>query len=356
MNTLKALIVTLTLAPFVMAAAQEVDKVRFGNPPPPELLEMRKRAGETRDRGRALVEQGKLDEAILAFRESIAIERETERRFGGFSSIGNYELAKALTMDSRPQEALAAYKDAFRWDPKKKELDTSGPVVRRLGVDYAILLAKSGKVEEAKAVYYWTLRALRGVDGRSEPFPFLVVFDPDPTMTVWEYTTESFVAACTMLKAPDMGDQDRTLTEKVREAEPDWIVPVMYLVASSDVRRAEYLSLAEGLAANDEERSWVRQYRELFAEGGEGWEVTRRFKGVANELAKIGVARRKASTVLAQAKLDLERNWQKVASGQSGTGAGTGGSEDTAHYKRTAFCWARIGSWPAPYLARQYRP
>jgi len=290
-------------------------------PIPPEILAKSKSAREAIDRGATFIEKNQLPEAIAAFREAVAIEQ----TIPGHHSRGYYELAKALTLAERADDALAAYKNAFKWDPIRKDLDINGPSPILLGMDYAILLARSGKEEEAKSLYYRTLRQLMVVRSAHEPFPFLIVFDPDPNMAVWEYTTERFVAVCTMLKAPNSGPDAVAMTEHVRRMEPNWVVPVMYLASRG--KRSENLRTAQNLATTDEERAWVRMYTDAIGLGGDVSQVNQRVRDVAASLAAIGVARRKASPVLQQAKLDLEQNWRKVASGALGAIGGSNAKE-----------------------------
>jgi tetratricopeptide (TPR) repeat protein len=328
MNTLKTVLTLLLLMSLHLASAQGGNDRRDLKPLPPELLEKSKRAGEAEHRGRAFLEQKKYDEAIAAFREAIAIEA----TIPGFESSGNYELAKALVLAGRPEEALAAYKNAIEYREDWHELHINGPPFPYVQLDYAILLAKSGKVEEAKMIYYSVLRNYRG-NRNSEPFPLLVVFDYDPTMVVWEYSPERFIAAAMMARATLSQNEAVSMAERVAIMEPNWVVPVVYLASRG--KRSENLRIAQALAANDEEKAWVRMYTDAIALGGDVSEVNQRVRDVAASLAAIGVARRKASPVLQQAKLDLEQNWQKVAGGSSGSGAGPGGAGCS--------CTARVG-------------
>lgn len=277
-------------------------------PDPPEVRAKKQRADQAHERGRAFLKQNQLEQAIEAFREVVAIEKTIPG--SGFRSSPNYDLAKALTLAKRPEEALAAYKQAFRWDPKRGELDTNGPPFIQLGMDYAIALAKANRPNDAKAVYYSTLRKLSEARWGFEPFPFLVVFDPDPTMTEWELTKENLVAAATMLRAPESGPDAIALTESVRNMKPDWIMPVMYL-ANRGKDRQNNLDVAMSLARNAEERMWVQEYKanHVRIEGEESKERWAR----ETRLAEIGVARRKASVALAAAKAELKDNWRKVA-------------------------------------------
>lgn len=265
-------------------------------PIPPELLAKNAKAHAALKRGEKFQRQNQLQEAIAAFREVVAIEK----TIPGFVSIGNYALAKALTTAGRTNEALDAYKQAFMWDPVRKDLMTNGPPAALINMDYAILLAKSGKLAEAKAIYY---RGLRLLDQHStsdfEPIPFLVVFDADPTMVVWDLAPEKLIAAAKMVKAPHMNDQDVATTEEVRRMEPGWAVPVVYLATRSpNARRPGLYKLAEAQAESDEQRAWIQAFQ----------------SGKLSE--EIGRTRRQASAVLRQAKLDIALNYADLAVSQ----------------------------------------
>jgi tetratricopeptide (TPR) repeat protein len=262
----------------------------------PELRAKYDKANEATRRGEAFLKLGQIEDAIKAFREAVRISD----TIGSFSSSWNYDLAKALTTAGRTKEALAVYKKAIRWDPVRKELDINGPPAIDITMDYAMLLAKSGKEDEAKAIYYYGLRYFNW-DAQSvvEPFPFLVVFDPDddPNATVWDYSPENLEAAATMAKASFLGwDLDYKLV-KVRKLQPTWILPVVSQASNKTPgpKRDELINLAKALAKNDEERSWIKAF----------------LKG--ENLAKVGLAMRKSSSVLNKAKADLETTHDKVA-------------------------------------------
>lgn len=309
MKNLKIIITAIFMATILSNGFSQTRDVR---PIPPEKLAIYKRTGDAKDRGRALLEKNKIEEAIREFREAIAIEKEIERRYGDFNSVGHYELAKALTLAKRNEEALAAYKQAFRWSPKRQDLEHNGPPLIHLAMDYALLLHRCGKVEEAKAIYYFFLCRGWSDDGHHEPFPFLVVFDPDPTMMVWDYTPERFLAAVTMARAPYMNAERFSYAETARQMEPSWIVPAVYLWPwDSKTRGKAGYDLAVNLARTDEEKEWMRMYLPVFSAGEDDWKLLR--KGIARQLTQIGVAKLNATPVLQQAKVDLAKNYHKVA-------------------------------------------
>ena len=291
MNTLKTIICGLLVVSTSLALAQSRSNPK---PIPPELLAKYEQASKAIDRGQQHLKNDQIDEAIAAFREAVAIYDSVP----GFTSSGNYELAKALTKAGRTEEALATYRKAVLWDSNRKDFRVIGSHHVQVIMDYAILLARSGKEEDAKVVYYSGLRMFNlHESSRYEPFPFLVVFDPDPTMTVWEYTPERLIAAVKMAKAPDVGgDERQALVDEVRLMEPNWILPVVYKASRrSGQWRTHYIDLAMSLARNEEERTWVR---EMHAD---------------DEPQEIGRNRRLASTVLNEAKLDLAQNHHRSA-------------------------------------------
>lgn len=264
------------------------------NFPTPEIMGKVEKARSLTDRGELFQELGMYDEAIALLKDAIQIEK-TLRGHGGSSY---HELAKALAEAGCTEEALAVYKQTVFWDPIRKELNDKSTSYIRIKLDYAILLAKFGKVDEAKMVYYSVLRTYNKSGQKTyEPYPFLIVFDPDPTMTVWEYTTGKFVAAALMLRSMNMSSSARAvaLAGEVGQMEPTWIVPVMVQAIRAERReRAPYIGQAMSLARNEEEREWIRRLHD----------------GLPH---MIGRNLRMASAVLNAAKLDLELNHHKIA-------------------------------------------
>jgi hypothetical protein len=78
---------------------------------------------------------------------------------------------------------------------------------------------------------------------------------------------------------------------------PDWYLPVVYQASRlvKGPKRDELVKLAVELARGDLERNWIASY-------------------VSGEnLAKVGLAMRKASSVLNAARVDLEKSHAEVA-------------------------------------------
>lgn len=287
---------------------------RLNKPNSPDLLAHNERATAARDRGKALVAKGMLREAVEAFREAVRIEDEVEKKYGGFTSTSSYELAKTYTQLGQIDSALAAYKRAFRWDAKRQEIETNGPPFITLTMDYAILLARSGKHEEAKAVYYSGLRKLVQVRRGLEPMPSLVVFEAEPGMTAWDYSPEKLTAAATMAMAADLGSRETAAAEEARQLEPSWVAPVLFLATRvGGSKGSALLKLAESMARTAEEKEWVQDFMALEAIHDPA-ERQIKTAEVDRNHAEVGVARRKASTVLRKSKDDLAGTYQRIAS------------------------------------------
>lgn len=279
------------------------------NPQPisPGLLAKHERAADAISKGAQFLRARDLDAAIASFRQAVEIER----TYGYFASRGSYELAKALTAAGRTEEALDAYKRAVSWDPVKKELDINGPPHIRVATDYAVLLARTGRSEDAKAIYYFALRSFNSnAEGDKEQLPFLIVFDQDQTMTSWQYSRERLIAAATLVRAAD--DDQRALFEGVRRQASDWAIPALYLALRSPVAEQPGLMSVAASLATGEERDWIGQYENLLTIE-DSLERHHAAKQIAKQMAEIGLARRKASTVLAKAKADLEESWSRIA-------------------------------------------
>jgi tetratricopeptide (TPR) repeat protein len=293
MNRNKPILLLLATFSLNLAFAQIV---RGPVPIDPEIIAKTHRAQAATVRGEEFLKNKQFDKAIEAFREAVRIED----TLGYFTSGGNYDLAEALITAGRPKEALVAYKKAIRWDPVRKELDINGPPAINISMDYAMLLAKSGKEDEAKAIYYYGLRYFNwDAEDVFEPFPFLVVFDldDDPNATVWEYSQENLEAAATMAKASYRGWDLDSMLVKVRKLQPTWVLPIMIQYTRSDegAQKSDVKKLAEALAKNDTERAWIKAF----------------LKG--ENLAKVGLAMRKSSSVLNKARADLETTHDQVA-------------------------------------------
>ncbi len=230
------------------------------------------------ERARVLLRSDQVEQAISVLREATAIEASLVD--GTWGSSGE-ALARLYVKLGRTEEALEAYRMLFRWDKAlwvPSGWDLVGPRIPMM--EYAILLAKAGRPEDAKAVYYAGLRDFNPPAASSrkhEPVPFLVVFDPEPEGVYWEYSPERVEAAALMIMAlhggwMDFVTQEQTLpldiVRRVRALAPDWFYPVMYLAAENWRYRQgpELLALAESLARPGLERDLIAKYRLELAE------------------------------------------------------------------------------------------
>lgn len=292
----------------------------------PLALAQKDLARSASERGRALLAEKRYDEAIAAFQAAVDIWNEK----GKFDSWSNYELAKALTAAGRKEQALESYRNAVRWDAIEGELHINQAPIQ-IALDYAILLAECGREHEAKALYYFGLRRFNeqadpGTEnydpqqssGRAEPFPFLIVFDPDPTMTFSQYTPERLIAAATAIRIPTSMTIHSDMMKQLRQNIPDWIFPAMCLVWSEPVVVGHYepviarFNEAASLATTNETRNWVSMYQDVF-DTSDMMDPQAKWLDVANRMAAIGATRRKASVVLKQAQEDLKKVHEKIA-------------------------------------------
>lgn len=287
-----------TLVLMTLALSYSAPALAQGQPMPQERVELMQRMGRLAREGERLIARGQVDDGLAKLIEAKRLEETIPGMPWGSVAA---TLGKALDDLGQPIEALAAFKDSLRYDARTGDLDTFGPYGIHT-MDYAILLARQGRLQDAKAVYYYVLRHLseRG-EAEFEPIPFLVVFDPDPTMTVRELTPEKLIAAATMVRAMWETAPKKT-AERAHELEPTWLFPVMFLAKLTSDRRDERLALARNLARTDEEREWVRTFD---------------LRATRNE---IGRRRRVASPVLQRAKRDLATTHTRIASGRINPG------------------------------------
>jgi tetratricopeptide (TPR) repeat protein len=244
------------------------DPIRWGRPISPEVMAKQAEVNALRDQAKALIKAGRPSEAVPILESAATLEDSPPLVFG---STAKYELAKLLTNLGREPEALAVYRRAFKWDPNRGDLTINGPPALQISMDYAILLARSGKAEEAKAIYYWGLRLLNRIQTRhTEVVPLLVVFDPEPEGVFWEYSPQRLEAVAAMLKGTNGGtfEEHKNSLRRARELAPDWFFPVLWQSAQtwSTERGAQLLLQAEALARPGLEQQLVQRYKEELAE------------------------------------------------------------------------------------------
>ncbi|RYG38579.1 tetratricopeptide repeat protein [bacterium] len=268
-----------------------------GVPFTPAQIARMKRVSDLRDAADRLLAQNRPVDAIETYRKALAEDIEATAAGSIF-----YGMARAFTSSGQLAEAATAYKRVVRWNPKLNDLVVNGPTPVVALMDYAILLAKLGKRDDAVAVYYAGLRTLN-TDGmkESEPTPLIVVFDTDPKADVWQYSVQKLEAAATMAKA--VATRNLELAAQVRKANPGWNYPILYLglLEGSDQKIQAEHAKAEALAKNPAEAAYVKERRQWLSDG------------MKTNLQSRNEARRNL-VVLSEAKLRLRAEHAKVAS------------------------------------------
>lgn len=217
---------------------------------------------------RGLIRNGNLSQSIPIFQQAATVQA----TMIGFKSSANFELARTFVRLGRNADAIGAYRKVFRWNAVKMDLDVgTGPIIQPV-MEYAILLSREGRSEDAKAIYYFGLRHLNVDDRTKEPIPFLIVFEPELEGIRWEYTAQRLEAVANMTMAMHGGTTDfatnsqttpTELVSRVRELAPDWFYPVIFKAAKNwnSERGEQLLAQAEALARPGLERELVARYR-----------------------------------------------------------------------------------------------
>ncbi len=250
----------------VVCMGQKANDPAFPEPSP-ELLAAQRRVRSALSNAKVFLSRDGLNMGIKALQDVVKLQRrEIENRYGGYHPEVYLDLGEALAEANRFDEALEAYRSGFQWSESIGDLRLEPG--REHGIGYATLLARAGKFEEAKAMYYWVLRQWT-VSGGYEEFPFLVVFDPDPSMQVWASTPDKLLSAILMLRAihtHEMHEQNRMFDELI-EREPAWVLPFIFR-HHRDMDH-QWIGHARAMAATPEERQWVESFdRVLTAEKG----------------------------------------------------------------------------------------
>lgn len=252
--------------------------------PPPDPAEQAKHARVTQliEQAREIVRSGDEPRAVQILNDAIAVESTIiVGTTGGHFSNARYALARLYAKQNRAADALEAYKRVFAWNAAKGDIENGSGAGVHAAMEYAILLARSGRSEDAKAMYYYGLRAYMngGMSRAMEPAPFLTVYDSDPAGIQWDYTPERLEAAALMLQGMlssgtiDFATNVRTSSEqfvaRAHELAPDWFYPVLFKAAQGkdgSPEQDQLLSQAEALARNSAEREIVNWYRYDLAE------------------------------------------------------------------------------------------
>lgn len=237
-------------------------------------------AGDARTRAaRALFTLGRHAEAEAAFLENIRLRKEIWNDDAG--STDRVGLAEVLVAVGREPEALEQYRLATVYRSQNSTLELGIPTYH---MDYALLLAKQGRLNEALVVYHEYVSGITSEDAdtfRLEPLPIVVAFfrplsagrdgprisiPYDPGVTTWAYAPELFKAA-TLLDRRASGYKLKTAVwDEIARLAPGWIVPRFYRVYDdSSLDEEEKRPLYDALLAGtltDGERAIITAVRD----------------------------------------------------------------------------------------------
>jgi tetratricopeptide (TPR) repeat protein len=246
---------TLLISLFSLLVSDQGKDVK---PISPDILRKGKEITATIERGDSFLFAKDFESAVLEYRKAMEIEA----TLPGGASSGAYQLAKAFAIMGNHKSALDAFAVAVKFDHRRKDWAVRGPSTIQVAMDFAICAAQVGDVKKAKEMYYFGLRNFNTqLDPSVEPIPFIVVFDPDPTMECWEYSKESLIAAAKMVKA--VYTDTAVLIAEVHALKPDWLLPYLFEASGRTGKAREGLVLeASKNAKTDRERGLIRAYVE----------------------------------------------------------------------------------------------
>lgn len=266
----------LTVALSGLAQVQQPGPGQGGkhiDPPDPALMARLAKIERLGQQAWLAMKAQNTERAVELLRQAIDIQRPYGPPYGVA-----YDLALVLTSAGRNEDALAAYKLAFKWNEKFSDLECGYGFPIQATMDYAILLARMGKAEEAKAIYYFGLRVRNQSNVREiEPLPLLTIFDPDPEGIYMEYTPQRLEAAALMVMTLHGGVLDLAtgkvtpameILARVKQLAPDWFYPYMWETTQAwkdPKKAAPKLALAEALAS-DQEQQLIDKYKVELAE------------------------------------------------------------------------------------------
>ncbi|MGV3617836.1 MAG: tetratricopeptide repeat protein [Fimbriimonas sp.] len=222
----------------------------------PAQSDAQEKAAELVMRGKDRLVEGRTKEAAEAFQKALTIlPSHGEAKEG---------LAHAYMTLGRDAEALKIYRPMVKFDAGWNDLYTSAGIVQPVLFRYAILLARNGEVETAKAVYYAGLRFLNPKGFlEMEPLPLKVVFDSDPHATVWSYTPQRLEAAAemalAMISMAEGAEARIAHVDRARTLAPDWGYPALYKAMLTG--EAKYYDEAEHLEKDRKTLGAIRGYR-----------------------------------------------------------------------------------------------
>lgn len=258
-----------------------------------------------------LLKEKRWQEAVLAYQEVIRIEK-TDPDHRVHYSGGQLGLARAYMGLDRISDAVEAYRLGTFWSSRHR--DVPGGIVAPLYIEYALALLQANRLEDAKAIYYAVLRTSSSAHSRFHPF--LVVFESEPGMTVWQLTKPRLGAALLMLQGKGYLTEKEWIArlDQIQAAAPEWILPALYRPGISN---PDKLDQVYQMAVTEEARGWIDRWRQYWrakpeptTEAGllawHDWDQVQRqalwefFEGTAKQ-------RLKNSTVLEAARVAMER-------------------------------------------------
>lgn len=214
-------------------------------------------------------------------RELVAQKRFNDAISASTSILGKYKLVDRYPMPdfffalAQTYEALGLHDHAAR-AYRFALLLGDGELITTVPLDkffpaYIRFLVGQGRHEMARDVYYIYMSLARdshgfpgGIEYLAEPFPVLVIFDPDPFGDVWSYKPERLLAAVKIceMRTDLIWQKPIDVATEVRAMFPEWYVPVAILAFSKKRQTDETAySLAQSLCRTAEERKNLAVYR-----------------------------------------------------------------------------------------------
>ena len=240
----------VSVATLSMAQSKDVKKFT------PEQQAIYDSAGRKAIAAMVLLRQGKATEALTNVQESI-VGDERLHIPGEYYLLAECHLALGEKAD-----ALTAFEKCFKWDSRGDLWPKVGDSIAA-ATDYAVLLSKIGRIDDAKRMYYYALRYLNQYNEvRLEPYPFTVVFDRTPNAEVCTYTPARFEAACLMVKALSVsaGDDFPGWVKKSSKLAPEWLYSVLYQgFRNFENDRKAYFERARKMATSATDRALVER-------------------------------------------------------------------------------------------------
>ena len=221
----------------------------------PESRLVYEQAGRKHSHATTLFNEGKVEEALTIQLESIA-ELRSIKMSGDF-----YLLARCYVSLGHRAEAGVAFQKCFSWDVLQGDLHPKVAEAIGAAADYAIFLAQSNRIADAKLMYYYALREVNSYDDlKQEPYPFVVVFDTTKYAEVWPFTPSRFEAACIMIRVLGVGAGDDYLgwADQASRLAPNWLYPILYRVFTyHDQYREAYIAKARVVATTPDDKALV---------------------------------------------------------------------------------------------------